>query len=269
MIEQKSVRSGFCSSSSRLFCALEETKCSESDSIIDDSFVFSSSREIETTPDAHGGYCRRYDAFKDLRFGRCIDGLCGPNAESCGNNNMLGEDDTNTCTIESTLYGKCDDRCSWSPNECQSGELWSFPVDDCTCEKVLVGACVTSIGTHTSVTCAVSPDGCDKSSIWVSVIDLTIEHQVECTLCRQPSSQFGENLDVDVFSNANEGNDESTDMLIGGIAVGFFSALVVFGISFYAYRRSSRKKFTPPKSIEVGGESSGTFVGGDDISTGI
>jgi len=290
MIQQRSVRAGFCSGSGGLFCALEKTKCAESDSTINGTFTFSSSREIEETPVGHGGNCFKYDTLKTFPLGKCIGGPCGANAESCGNNNEFSDDDTKSCTIQSTGFGKCGDRCSWSPNDCQNGEFWTFPVDDCSCEKVSVGGCVTIIGTHTKVTCAVSRDGCDEASVWVAAMDLPFEQQYECTLCRQPSTQSGstqsgstqsgstqsentqsestqseENLEVEMLMNVDESSNDGKDILLGGLAGGFV-ALVIFGIAFYAYRRSRKVKSSLPKSIQIDGESPGAFVGGDITS---
>jgi len=257
MIEKKSVRSGFCSGSDGLFCALESTKCAESDYTNNGTYTFSSSYEIAETPVAHGGNCFKYRTLAEYQLGRCLGGPCAPNAESCGNTNFFGKDDAQSCTVENTLYGKCGDRCSWSPNDCRSGEFWSFPADDCNCGFVRVGACIETLGDHTSVTCAVSPDGCATSSEWISAIDVPFEHKVECTLCRKSSSQSEESVleekeksfagtEIDMLSNVNESVDKSVDesdqqvneLLLGGLVGGCVVALVLLSLSLLAYRRS-------------------------------
>lgn len=286
MIQKKSVRSGLCEGSSGYFCALEATKCNDSDS--NDTFDFYSSFEISETAVAHGGNCYQYDTLVQYPLGKCVGGPCGPNAESCGDTNLFSEEDTQSCTVQNTRYGMCGNRCSWSPNDCQSSEFWSFPAEECSCEFVRVGACIKMIGDHTSVTCAVSPDGCDTSSEWVSAVDVPFQHSVECTLCRKPSTQSGEtikeNLDiveaetesneVVMSSNVNESVDESNDQfflssLLGSLIGGILVALVISFLSLLAYRRSRTQKSTPPKSIQVGDSvqgSRGTFVGGDGLS---
>ena len=55
-----------------------------------------------------------------------------------------------------TTYGKCGDRCVWSPSDCLEGEAYIRDDPSCTADKVKLGACLDGYGycTVSANTCA-------------------------------------------------------------------------------------------------------------------
>ena len=70
-----------------------------------------------------------------------------------------------------------DTRCSWSPTDCGPGEDWTFPANGCTYDKVWVGGCLTDWGV---VYCAVSRDGCDDKSTYLTPWNVASRTGSEC-----------------------------------------------------------------------------------------
>jgi len=146
---------------------------------------FMSSRLLQSEPGAHGGDCLLQSNIKEKPLGRCQTGNreCSPNQKSCLGDWLNLEED---CLVKDTIFGSCDDRCSWSPDDCVSGEKWTFPSTGCSCDKVQVGACEKDGMKY----CAVSYAGCDIETKWLSPLEA-----VDCFLCREvlypPTSPTG------------------------------------------------------------------------------
>ena len=176
---RKSLQGGYCRSAPSN-CALEKTGC------IGGTDDFFSSREMQDAPGAHGGSCLLQYSIKETLLGQCDDGKCSPNAASCGNGSAFYDAATAnnpSCSIESTKFGKCGSRCSWSPEYCTSSESWTFPADDCSCDKVRIGGCLKGGDLY----CSVSSLGCDSLSTWHGPTAVTTKTGDKCFICRAPS----------------------------------------------------------------------------------
>jgi hypothetical protein len=199
---RKSLQGGYCHYPDN-YCALESTDC------LTGTDTFSSSRQMQGAAGAHGGNCVLQDSVKETILGKCGNGSCSPNAESCDGDGSSYKIDTSSnpaCTIGTTKFGKCGDRCSWSPQDCDGNEKWTFPVSECTCDKVRVGGCVKSGFTH----CSVSNLACDSASVWFGPTAVTAETGTECYICRQPTAATDD--------DRIEGNDDGAEgNNIGGI----------------------------------------------------
>ncbi|KAL3940538.1 MAG: hypothetical protein SGBAC_004941 [Bacillariaceae sp.] len=86
-------------------------------------------------------------AVENVVIGRCGDtGQCSNLASRCDDPATFAFDETCT-TIRDKLngvfvtYGKCNERCSWSPTDCTEDEVWINNDGTCTADKVEVGAC--------------------------------------------------------------------------------------------------------------------------------
>lgn len=270
MAQRKSLKPGVCGFMNPV-CALEEPSCVE-------DVDFLSSREMEGGASGHGGDCANQSKLRKINVGRCVGGPCAPNVESCGSSNDFIPNDV-ACTVGNTIYGKCGERCSWSPNDCLSGEFWKFPADDCSCDQVQVGACKLNYSNFESYTCAVSALGCDDSSVWVNPLDLPIQSNIECFLCRQvtlapdpaeslapapaESADVIEKLEPIVIKEKK--NNSNTVAVTSGLVCGIFIAVcaTTYIIVFRRRRQSVFSKSNnrgkdddsienaPPKSIDI------------------
>jgi len=173
---RKSLQGGYCGYPEGS-CAFELTDCN-------DGTVFKSSRMMQGSPErAHGGVCLLKETALSKEVGSCVSRTsmaCSPNEESCvGYGNYVGEE--TGCTVAETKFGRCGNRCSWSPSDCEVGEDWTFPVEDCTCDRVRVGACLRDGFPY----CAVSKDSCDSLTSWHSPLNVTETANVRCYLCQE------------------------------------------------------------------------------------
>jgi len=134
---------------------------------------------------AHGGICLWSSTVHEKRVGQCSDGTCSPNKASCGSglDFMDAKQSTENCDVDSTAFGRCGDRCSWSPDDCSVGEEWTFPSEGCSCDKVQVGACEKD----GQIFCSVSPDSCDDKATWLHALDVVSTTPNVCYLCRAKS----------------------------------------------------------------------------------
>jgi hypothetical protein len=273
---RKSLQGGFCNYPDAS-CALESTDC------LTGTDAFSSSRQMQTAPGAHGGYCLLQDSVKEIAVGKCGNGSCSPNAESCGGDGSSYTIDTSTsdtvfnpaCTIETTKFGKCGDRCSWSPQDCNANEEWTFPVSECTCDKVRVGGCVKSGFTY----CSVSNLACDSASIWFGPTAVTAETGNECYVCRQSTPIAA--TDDDKAVENDDGTEEnyvgeieggtkdspkkaSTGVFLGaslGSVAGVASLIVIFALVKHKRNKAKRtKQHEPPVTVPSTNDENGEDV---------
>jgi len=182
-MSRKSTQAGYCDYPDYV-CALEQSDCPEA--------VFRSSREMQGAPErAHGGVCLLQESIRGKLLGNCVSSetsstVCSPNKESCSIGGFSeGFQLSGSCTVDNTKFGRCGkDRCSWSPENCSDNEEWNFPSEDCSCDKVRVGACES----NGEFFCAVSKDACDNKSSWLSPLELAAETDVDCFLCNTKKS---------------------------------------------------------------------------------
>lgn len=120
---------------------------------------------------ANKGHPLRYCAgeLEHVVIGRCGDsGECSNLPIGCEDETTWDEYDE-TCTVTMDLarteltyvtYGKCGDRCVWSPNDCIEGEEYIPKSPECTADKVQIGACFAG-----HAFCAVSSESCTQSGL--------------------------------------------------------------------------------------------------------
>jgi len=240
MKDRKSVQAGACGFFPT--CVLEAHLCPPGE-------TFRSSREIsQKVAGTHGGACADGRNVKHIStsVGRCgTEGGCVNVAEACflGAGEIFIDDVASGCTIVSdandadskTLYGSCDSRCSWSPSDCGSGEVWNTSSENCPCDKVRVGAC----DKEGDIFCAVSEKACDASSKWVTALEL-ISHSsnTDCFLCREPalglSPQQTAGLEIEESTLARN-NLSLAGYITGGIIV----VLSLLGFGVFAFKKRS------------------------------
>lgn len=247
---RKSLQGGYCHYPNAR-CALESKDCFNDND-------FSSSRQMQGTPGAHGGNCLLQDSIKDFGLGKCGNGLCSPNAKSCGGDPSAYTSDTSinpTCTIHSTKFGKCGDRCSWSAIDCKNNENWTFPADGCTCDKVRIGGCVKDGLTY----CGVSELSCDSDSVWFDPIFITAETNYECYLCRQPAKPTTDDLieevkgddDISGGTRQNPSKGKTSTGAIVGATMGSLAGVAALIVAFVLVKRKhSNKKSNSVKEIQ-------------------
>jgi hypothetical protein len=145
-----SVKAGYCGdgTSNDQRCVLEQSDCAD-----DELDQWRSSGQMDGAPyQGHGGYCLYADVVKDI--------------------------------VEDVEFGACqnasgDKRCSYADDQCVEGENWVFPVADCSCDQVRVGACKKD----ERVFCAVTEFGCDDASTWMDSRTVSAQAATDCYLC--------------------------------------------------------------------------------------
>ena len=74
------------------------------------------------------------------------------------NNNNTDNNGSSTATsLSYVTYGKCGDRCVWSPTDCIDEEIYIPNDNNCTADKVQIGACFAG-----HAFCAVDPSSCTQ-----------------------------------------------------------------------------------------------------------
>jgi len=118
---------------------------------------------------ANKGHPLRYCAgdIEHVNIGRCGDsGECSNLASRCADNTTFVEVDTNCTTTQDlsndslVTYGKCGERCVWSPDDCLQGENYTANDGNCTANKVRIGACFAGFAF-----CSVSPTSCNQPGL--------------------------------------------------------------------------------------------------------
>jgi len=160
---------------------------------------------------AHGGICLWSQTIHEKRVGQCSDGACSPNKSSCGGLDFLdSQQSTENCDVDSTLFGRCGDRCSWSPDNCSAGEEWTFPSQGCNCDQVQVGACEKD----GFIFCSVSPDSCDDKATWLSPVDVASTTPYQCYLCREKIVPVAPPVAAPVAAPVDNNKPSSEDSII-------------------------------------------------------
>jgi len=193
-MSRRSVQGGWCSRLTNFGskCALERSECSN-------EHVYYSSRQISSN-----SACLDPTFLKEKSLGLCADNTCSPNEASCGDMGFYNVPIYKTCLVEDTLFGRCGDRCSWSPDDCVD-ENWIFPSPDCSCDQVQVGAC--KFNEYNMILCAVSPDGCDAKTTWLSPSEVVSTTDFQCYLCREKNTGIYHDPNVVVIQEPDEPDD--------------------------------------------------------------
>jgi len=269
-MSRRSVKGALCSSltSWSSNCALERSECPN-------EYVFSSTRQVVPRSS-----CLLPKYVPDKSLGQCADGTCSPNKASCGEMEFSSSvNSTKNCPIENTLFGRCGDWCSWSPDECVD-ESWRFPSPDCSCDQVQVGACKRD----DQIFCAVSPDGCDDKATWLSPSEVVSTADFRCYLCREKSNGMYHNpyefeneepyipAAEEPYIPAAEDNTESStriSIFIGGITGGVIGTAMVLALFLYVRKRQIQtskddgEKTAPCASVSISKKDDVSVLSGD------
>lgn len=264
-LSRKSVQGAYCPKNGygADACVLQKSECPTNDS-------FYSSREMQGSPNvAHGGICLHSQTVFELPLGSCVDGTCSPNEASCGVLGLHSVKDVETCLVQNTAFGRCGDRCSWSPDDCGDNK-WIFPSQGCSCDQVEVGACEKD----GLIFCAVSSDSCDDKSTWLSRDKVKSTTANQCFLCREKTKPFepkpiepdanetlnNEDLNIEDLNNEDGANftpgraSTGTSALVGGLTGGLVGAAMVVILFLFIRKRQAEKAGKtkiPMKAVDV------------------
>lgn len=258
-MSRKSVRGGYCNWPDTKGCALTKLEC-------DDPSNFLSSRQMQDGPvRAHGGSCRWQNSVKNTILGKCIDDggtqtQCASEIEACPSENRVnaGWIAVQECTVETTRFGRCDyGTCTWSHEHCHEDNTWAAFDENCTCDKVQVGACSRQLveGGEKEVFCAVSNDGCDEKQSWIFPQEVKEAAGFDCFLCREEtavpvadtnnigSSLLGLITDEDgtnVIPSGNNNNTTNQTIVVVISILGTVVALLIIGFITWKIFRTKR-----------------------------
>ena len=129
--------------------------------------------------------------IEHIEIGRCGDSnRCSNLASRCDDpSTFVALDQTCTITRDKansrlTTYGKCNDRCSWSPDDCKDGETWTKDDLTCSADKVEIGACAAGYNF-----CSVSSKACvQPSEPYINHSDLLAKLDIRCILSEIPTT---------------------------------------------------------------------------------
>jgi len=129
--------------------------------------------------------------IEHIEIGRCGDSnRCSNLASRCDDpSTFVALDQTCTITRDKansrlTTYGKCNDRCSWSPDDCKDGETWTKDDLACSADKVEIGACAAGYNF-----CTVSSKVCiQPTEPYITHSDLLDKLNVRCILSEIPNT---------------------------------------------------------------------------------
>jgi len=251
---RRSVGGGFCNWPDTGGCALTKLGC-------DDPSNFRSVRQLQSGPvRAHGGSCRWQDSVRETVLGSCTTGGglptgCASEVEACpetdAERGFLGG--VEGCTVESTSFGRCDyGTCAWSHRHCVEDNTWEAFDEECTCDKVLVGACTRRIGTGERESfCAVSEDACDDEQTWLAPQGVMQASGFDCYLCREDSpassssaaSPASDPEAVAARGNGTKGGGGGTGgatTIVAVVALGAMVALSILGLVGWKTFRAKR-----------------------------
>eukprot|EP00934_Nitzschia_sp_Nitz4_P000518 Nitzschia sp. Nitz4//scaffold32_size149145//17555//18436//NITZ4_002865-RA/size149145-processed-gene-0.83-mRNA-1//1//CDS//3329548027//518//frame0 len=242
---QKSVQAGICSENGFGSCVLSSTSCS-------DDVSFLSSRQLQTSSTAHGGYCLLRSYVDAISTGYCQDdNICTGHSSGCTDSSQFVAS-YDSCRLsaenaedgqEVAVFGRCDNTCYWSSTDCSNGAgAWYPAVDssDCTCDKVLVGACEKD-GYYF---CGVDENACDSLQTWISATDLrAISGAPDCRLCREEQTDSGVEGGTSVVVGAGFGGEKDMGtgkiigVAIGGIVAVLLLTLLIIKVGRYIQSR--------------------------------
>ena len=162
MVVKRTVYAGICKQNDKLVCGVVEKQ----------DFCDDGSWEPPHSVADSGNPNRICAYYPDtMVIGRCgSDGPCSNLASRCTDpesfilrdpncritKDYSDESSSNKFGGKYTTYGKCGDRCVWSPDDCLDGEEYINDDIDCTADKVKIGACLDGFGycTVSKKTCA-------------------------------------------------------------------------------------------------------------------
>lgn len=222
--DRLTVQGGYCQYPDTVGCALSAAEC-------DDPSNFLSPRQLKSGPtNAHGGACRWQSTIKKNKLGKCVqeDGStteCASTIDACPRwdgmkGSFTGDVDQKgwildpTCKVETTYFPQCDDTsCAWTHEFCEEGNSFEPFNKQCTCDRVLVGACVGNDDNGELETfCAVSEDACDNTQDFLMPREVKGVAGLDCYLCRE------ERWDGSIGSSTVESTTQDSELgLISGL----------------------------------------------------
>ena len=235
-IKTRTVYAGTCLQEDKLVCGVLENNVDVVDSLCDEG-----SWEPPHVV-AHSGHPHRRCAYypDTMVIGRCDgpDGPCSNFAARCAdpvsfvvrdpdcritqdykyyNNNDESAGQSSTNGIKYTTYGRCGERCVWSPEDCLAGEEYVTNDMECTANKVQLGACLDGFGycTVSSTTC-VNVDGSNTAEPYYTHNDFLEKFNINCYLADlpkpppPPTTIAPTNSIPNLSSSSNNGKNNST-----------------------------------------------------------
>ena len=241
---RKSVQGGYCQYPDTVGCALTAAECDDPDNYL-------SARQLQSGPTmAHGGSCRWQNAIKSTKLGMCTDQdgsftQCSSSIDACprwdgketvfdGDADQKGWVSNNACTVQTTLFGRCDyGMCSWSHEFCVEDNTFKAFDEGCTCDKVQVGACVSNKDDGTlEAYCSVSYDGCDDVQDFIMPTEVMGVAGFDCYLCREErdvgETSLGLANDTTPIPNVNNQTTIIAVSTLGGLLIAGIIGLVVW-----------------------------------------
>jgi len=299
MAELRTVYAGICRRNGELVCGITEEPqdgyCDEG-TWVPPHVVADMGYEYRT--------CAYYPRLQLI--GRCgIEGPCSNLAERCDDpSSFINRDPNCSITHDSrpndenrvaswdsyfnshetpfsgfTTYGRCDDRCVWSPKDCQAGEVYVRDDPKCTADKVFLGACLDGFGycTVSNSTCT-NLDGVTKEP-YKSHDEILEDLGINCVLGSLPPirsknpptavapTQTPTRMVTTVPGTVDDGTALTQGTIIGiAIAVAVVGGILIgFGTMYYkkkeikaeqerksrAARRRRRKKQNPVVDVDL------------------
>lgn len=237
------VSGAYCNAMGTLngFCALDSGQCGPDQR-------FTSSK----LTDSAGAFraCLTRDNTENTFLGTCGEG-CASDEPSCTDFDFQldwGAELRAGCTMKKAVYGDCDGRCVWSATECSNGETYGI-TENCTCDRVQVGACQT-VGEP--MFCAVSPGACDPSQEWLTIAQLAEQEDISCYLCRgapkpqplpiSPPTMQPTMQPTDAVESPLAVEEDNNVAMIGGIVGGVAAGLLVLLVVFLVRRKRTDEK---------------------------
>jgi len=242
------------------------------------------------------------------------NGYCSTDEESCLRNSQTFDSTTNTtntsasfvfagssvdttkpeCNIESALFGSCGTgNCVWSSLDCQQNQTYVAQDPDCTCENVKVGGCQSRDTPTNDIICAVAPDSCDNTQIFLTHDEVVDAKNVSCYLCRPPTPASTPTTntntaidntgattptstpppDPNTESASNNNYEKNTTGLVIGITVGgiVFAAILATVVVMKVMRKgcfrvTTTTKEQPPPLLDIDtGKGSGGGSGNNAV----
>jgi hypothetical protein len=274
-------------------CALEAQACSKTTGIAGVVSVdFVSSRQLKGHGSDHPGFsCLQSDHNDPGRFvslGRCVAKddayVCTSDASNCKRPEVFEAQDE-MCTLLADLsptriddrafFSSCLEngmegtrRCFWARADCPQGAIHygANPYSNfllCPCEETETGACYDEA--TDDYVCAVSPDGCDSTSIFLSVHELKERANIDCRLCSEPTKipeplydaqtptwlESGSQGTVSPNNQGVSAQTSSSSSVLGrggtitvsvtvGVVLGLFLAITIFWIQRHKRNKSAK-----------------------------
>jgi len=254
-------------------CALNPVDCSGGD-------IYHHSDWLLLNDASRHDECSKQESIQLLKgsIGRCDSSseryICTSHKSNC-RSGLLFETKDEDCLVaydtrtelvnfDLTHYGGCDYTsdagtvgfCVWQATECptkytnvNADPFWAGQLPECTCERVLTGACVSQ-NNPSDFFCAVTPEVCDSSQDYMTGSELAESKEVTCRLCSdtmvsrpRPAGSMGQR------SGGNDSGIAASLVTFTGLIVGV-TVGVVLSLACITFCFCKRKKRMASNGVE-------------------